>query len=47
MIENSAFVQSELTYRTNRIRTGIGGSRRRHVRGPWVRRPADAREKSS
>jgi len=47
MIENNAFVKSELAYRTDRIRTGIVGRRKGHVRGPWVRRAADAREKTT
>ena len=34
--------QAEIDYRTNRIRSGMtGGKRRRHVRTPLVRRPAD------
>jgi hypothetical protein len=36
------FLQSELTYRTDRIRSGLAGSSRRHRRVPRVRRPAEA-----
>jgi hypothetical protein len=44
MIENSSYVQSELAYRRNRLRSGIAGPRR--VRSPFVRRPADASERA-
>ena len=36
------FLQSELTYRTDRVRSGLAGSSRRHRRLPRVRRPAEA-----
>lgn len=42
MIENNAFVKSELEYRTNRIRVGVAGRRRGRTRTPRVRRPAEA-----
>jgi hypothetical protein len=44
MIDNNAFLKSELDYRTNRIRAGVRGRRRGRVRTPFVRRPADASE---
>ena len=44
MIDNNAFVKSELEYRTNRIRTGMTGRRRSRVRTPFVRRPAETSE---
>lgn len=47
MIENTAFVKSELAYRTDRLRGQLSGRRRAHVRGPWVRRPAQGREKTT
>ncbi|MEI5674308.1 MULTISPECIES: hypothetical protein [Nocardioides] len=42
MTDNTAFLKSELAYRTHRIKTGVVGRRRGHVRTPWSRRPADA-----
>jgi hypothetical protein len=37
------FLQSELTYRSDRVRSGLAGSSsRRHRRLPRVRRPAEA-----
>jgi hypothetical protein len=40
--------QAEIDYRTNRIKTGMGGGkRRRHVRTPVVRRPAESSDNAS
>ena len=36
------FLQSELSYRTERLKSGLGGNRRRHRRVTLVRRPAEA-----
>ena len=36
------FLQSELNYRTDRLKSGVAGSSRRHRRVPRVRRPAAA-----
>ena len=36
------FLQSELAYRSDRVRTGLAGTSRRHRRLPLVRRPAEA-----
>jgi hypothetical protein len=36
------FLQSELDYRTDRLKSGVAGSSRRHVRVPRVRRSAEA-----
>ena len=36
------FLQSELAYRSDRLRTGLAGGSRRHRRVPRVRRPAEA-----
>ena len=36
------FLQSELNYRTDRIRSGVAGKSRRHHRRSRVRRPAAA-----
>ena len=44
MFESNAFVKSELEYRAGRVRTGLTGRRRSHVRKPFVRRPAEASE---
>jgi hypothetical protein len=44
MYESNAFVKSELAYRAGRVRTGLAGRRRSHVRIPFVRRPAEASE---
>jgi len=39
----STYLQSELKYRADRIRSGVAGARRRpHVRVPRARRPAEA-----
>ena len=38
----STFLQSELSYRTDRLKSGLGGNRRRHRRVTLVRRPAEA-----
>lgn len=46
MIDNNAFVRSELDYRTNRIRTGMTGRRRSRVRAPFVRRPAETSDQA-
>ena len=35
----SPFLQSELSYRTDRLKSGLSGSNRRHRRLPLVRRP--------
>ena len=42
MYETSPFLQSELSYRTERLKAGLAGNSRRHRRAPWVRRPAEA-----
>jgi len=34
--------QAEIAYRSNKIRKDFGGRNRRHVRVPFVRRPAEA-----
>ncbi|MCW2766631.1 MAG: hypothetical protein JWO11_2590 [Nocardioides sp.] len=40
---NVNILQAEIDYRANRIKTGMGGGkRRRHVRTPFVRRPAES-----
>ena len=36
------FLQSELTYRTERLSSGVAGKSRRHHRRSRVRRPAAA-----
>ena len=36
------FLQSELNYRTDRLKSGVARSSRRHHRVPRVRRPAAA-----
>ncbi|HEX5918216.1 MAG TPA: hypothetical protein VFY76_10200 [Nocardioides sp.] len=36
------FLQSELTYRSDRLRSGLAGGSRRHRRVPRLRRPAEA-----
>jgi len=36
------FLQSELHYRTDRLKSGLAGSSRRHTRVPRVRRSAEA-----
>ena len=36
------FLQSELNYRTDRLKSGLAGSSRRHRRVPRVRRSAEA-----
>ena len=38
----NTFLQSELSYRTDRIKSGLASSSRRHVRIPRVRRSAEA-----
>ena len=38
---NFDYYQAEIEYRSNRIRKDISGRNRRHVRMPFVRRPAE------
>ena len=38
MFESNAFAKSEMDYRSSRIRAGVVGRRRGHVRVPRVRR---------
>jgi hypothetical protein len=45
MIENSAYVKSELAYRSQRLRTEVAGRRRGHVRNPFARKPAESTRK--
>ena len=43
MFENSnPFIQSEIDYRRNRIRSSVTERKNRHVRNPFVRRPAES-----
>jgi len=42
MSSNFDYYQAEIEYRSNKIRKDIGGRNRRHVRVPFVRRPAEA-----
>lgn len=44
MFESNAFVKSEMQVRSTRIREGVVGRRRGHVRFPHVRRTARAGE---
>ena len=39
--DGAGFIRSELEYRAQRATGGARGQRRRHVRVPLVRRPAD------
>lgn len=40
--DGAGYLKAELEYRSQRIQATTRGSRRRHVRIPLVRRPADA-----
>ena len=40
------FLQAELSYRTDRLKSGLEGNIRRHRRVPRVRRPAEAVERA-
>jgi hypothetical protein len=42
MNNNFDYYQAEVEYRSNKIRKDIGGRNRRHVRVPFMRRPAEA-----
>jgi hypothetical protein len=42
MNSNLDYYQAEIEYRSNKIRKDIAGHSRRHVRIPFVRRPAEA-----
>lgn len=39
--DSAGYLKAELAYRTQRIQATTRGDRRRHVRIPLVRRPAD------
>lgn len=39
--DSTGYLRAELEYRAQRITAGTSGGRRRHVRVPLVRRPAD------
>ena len=41
MNNNFDYYQAEIEYRSNKIRKDIGSRSRRHVRVPFVRRPAE------
>jgi len=41
MSSNFDYYQAEIQYRSNKIRKDIGSRSRRHVRVPFVRRPAE------
>lgn len=40
--DSTGYLKAELEYRTQRIQATTRGERRRHVRVPLVRRPADS-----
>ena len=42
MYDSTAFLQSEMTYRADRIKAGTGGRKRRGSRVPRIRRTAEA-----
>jgi hypothetical protein len=47
MFENSnPFLQTEIDYRRDRIRSSVARRKNRHVRNPFVRRPAESSDNS-
>ena len=40
--DGAGFIRAELEYRAQRATTSASGQRRRHVRIPLLRRPADS-----